>query len=132
VLHFRQQSDDHIDMASTPVSSQLSDPRLQFNRRRQTMPFLKMLPDLGMNYTFNRPLLDGMSPARLKELSAIAPRIKDYDSWYTVWLEVAKKAEAEQRYLDAASYYHGAEFYLPAGDCATASTTTSRETGLSE
>jgi len=80
------------------------------------MPFLHILPDVGMNYTFNRPLLDGESPARLKELSAIAPRIKDYDSWYSVWLEVAKKAEAEKRYLDAASYYHGAEFYLPAGD----------------
>jgi hypothetical protein len=80
------------------------------------MPFLHILPDVGMNYTFNRPLLDGKSPARLKELSAIAPRIKDYDSWYSVWLEVAKKAEAEKRYLDAASYYHGAEFYLPAGD----------------
>jgi len=80
------------------------------------MPFLHLLPDLGMNYTFNRPLLDGTSPARLKELGAIAPRIKDYDSWYTVWLEVAKKAEADKRWLDAASYYHGAEFYLPAGD----------------
>jgi len=80
------------------------------------MPFLHMLPDLGMNYTFNRPLLDGTSPARLKELGGVAPRIKDYDSWYTVWLEVAKRAEAEKRYLDAASYYHGAEFYLPAGD----------------
>jgi DNA-binding transcriptional LysR family regulator len=78
------------------------------------MPFLHMLPDVGMNYTFNRPLLDGTSPARLKELGAIAPRIKDYDSWYAVWLEVAKKAEAEKRWLDAASYYHGAEFYLPA------------------
>jgi len=47
------------------------------------MPFLYMLPDVGMNYTFNRPLLDGSSPARLKELGAIAPRIKDYNSWYT-------------------------------------------------
>src|SRR5260370_24651685 len=80
------------------------------------MPFLHMLSDVGMNYTFNGPLPDGTSPTRLKELSAIAPRIKDYDSWYTAWLEVAKKAEAEKRYLDAASYYHGAEFYLPAGD----------------
>jgi hypothetical protein len=52
--------------------------------------FLHMLPDLGMNYTFNRPLLDGKSPTRLKELGAIAPRIKDYDSWHAVWLEVAK------------------------------------------
>jgi pimeloyl-ACP methyl ester carboxylesterase len=77
---------------------------------------MQMLPDQGMNYTFNRPLLDGTSPARLKELSAIAPRIKDYESWHTIWLEVARKAEAEKRWADAASYYHGAEFYLPAGD----------------
>jgi hypothetical protein len=80
------------------------------------MAFMQMLPDVGMNYTFNRPLLDGTSPARLKELGAIAPRIKDYGSWHTLWLEVAKKAETDKRWLDAASYYHGAEFYLPAGD----------------
>ena len=80
------------------------------------MPFLHMLPDLGMNYTFNRPLLDGTSPARLKEVGAIAPRIKDYDSWHSAWLELSKRAEAEKRWLDAASYYHGAEFYLPAGE----------------
>jgi len=80
------------------------------------MPFMQILPDPGMNYTFNRPLLDGTSPARLKEVGAIAPRIKDYDSWYAAWLDLAKRAETEKRGLDAASYYHGAEFYLPAGD----------------
>ena len=69
-----------------------------------------------MNYTLNRPLLDGTSPARLKEVGGIAPLIKDYDSWHSAWLGLAKKAEAENRWLDAASYYHGAEFYLPAGD----------------
>ena len=80
------------------------------------MAFMQMLPDQGMNYTFNRPLLDGTSPARLKELNAIASRITDYESWGTVWLETARKAEAEKRWADAASYYHGAEFYLPAGE----------------
>lgn len=80
------------------------------------MPFLHLLPDPGMNYTLNRPLLDGTSPARLKEVGGIAPEIKDYDSWHSAWLGLAKKAEAEKRWLDAASYYHGAEFYLPAGD----------------
>ena len=69
-----------------------------------------------MNYTRNRPLLDGTSPARLKEIGAVAAQIKDYESWHAVWLGLAKSAEAEQRWLDAASYYHGAEFYLPAGD----------------
>src|SRR6201989_882237 len=80
------------------------------------MPYIHMLPDPGMNYTLNRPLLDGTSPARLKEIGGVAPRIKDYESWHTVWLELAMRAEAEKRWSDAASYYHGAEFYLPAGD----------------
>jgi pimeloyl-ACP methyl ester carboxylesterase len=80
------------------------------------MPYIHMLPDPGMNYTLNRPLLDGTSPSRLAEIGAAAPRIKNYESWHSVWLELAKKAEAEQRWADAASYYHGAEFYLPAGD----------------
>ena len=39
-------------------------------------------------------------------------------SWHAVWLELATRAEAEKRWADAASYYHGAEFYLPAGDAA--------------
>jgi pimeloyl-ACP methyl ester carboxylesterase len=80
------------------------------------MAYTHMLPDPGMNYTLNRPLLDGTSPSRLKEIGAVAPRIKDYDSWHEVWLELATRAEAEKRWSDAASYYHGAEFYLPAGD----------------
>ena len=80
------------------------------------MPYLHLLPDPGMNYTLNRSLLDGTSPARLQEISAVAQQIKDYESWHTVWLGLAKRAEAEKRWLDAASYYHGAEFYLPAGD----------------
>ena len=80
------------------------------------MAYLHMLSDPGMNYTLNRPLLDGTSPARIKEIGAVAPEIKDYESWHAVWLGLAKRAEAEQRWLDAASYYHGAEFYLPAGE----------------
>jgi hypothetical protein len=105
-----------IDLVSTGDPSQSGACNCTPNQRRQPIPFMHMLPDPGMNYTFNRPLLDGTSPARLKELSAIAPHIKDYDSWHTAWLEVARKAEAEKRWADAASYYHGAEFYLPAGD----------------
>ena len=80
------------------------------------MPYIHLLADPGMNYTMNRPLLDGTSTFRLNEVSSIAPQIKDYDTWYTAWLNLAKKAESEKRYIDAASYYHGAEFYLPAGD----------------
>ena len=80
------------------------------------MPFIHMLSDPGMNYTLNRPLLDGTSSARIKEIGAVAPQIKDYESWHATWLGLARRAESEKRWLDAASYYHGAEFYLPAGE----------------
>jgi len=80
------------------------------------MPYLHLLADPGMNYTLNRPLLDGTSSSRIAEVTAVAPQITDYASWHDVWLGLAKRAEAEHRWLDAASYYHGAEFYLPAGD----------------
>lgn len=80
------------------------------------MAYLHMLSDLGMNYTLNRPLFDGQAKVRIQEVSAVAPQIKDFDSWYTVWLGLAKTAEKEHRWLDAATYYHQAEFYLPAGD----------------
>ena len=65
------------------------------------MPYLRLLSDPGMNYTLNRPLLDGNSPARLKEVSSIVPKVRDYDSWYSSWLALAKTAEKEKRYLDA-------------------------------
>lgn len=79
------------------------------------MAYLQILSDLGMNYTLNRPLLDGQAKARIKEVSAAAPQIKDFDSWSTVWLGLARTAEKQKRWLDAATYYHQAEFYLPAG-----------------
>src|ERR671931_2378718 len=80
------------------------------------MAYLQILPDLGMNYTLNRPLLDGQAAARIEEVSAVAPQITDFDSWHTVWLGLAQTAKKEQSWLDAATYYRQAEFYLPAGD----------------
>jgi pimeloyl-ACP methyl ester carboxylesterase len=79
------------------------------------MTYFNLLEDLGMNYTLNRPLLDGAATARIAEIRAMAPAIVDFGSWHACWLDLAKCAEAEQRWLDAASYYHAAEFYLPAG-----------------
>jgi pimeloyl-ACP methyl ester carboxylesterase len=75
-----------------------------------------MLSDLGMNYTLNRALNDGTANARIDETKALAPQIKDFDSWSSSWLAAARKADKDQRWTDAAAYYHNAEFYLPAGD----------------
>ena len=64
------------------------------------MAFIHMLSDLGMNYTLNRPLLDGTSQARIKEIGAVAPQIKDYESWHAVWLGLAKRSmEIAQAYV---------------------------------
>jgi pimeloyl-ACP methyl ester carboxylesterase len=81
-----------------------------------TMTYFHILKDLGMNYTLNRPLLDGNAPARLEAIQALAAKIVDFDTWHDAWLGLAKQSEADSRWLDAATYYHQAEFYLPAGD----------------
>src|SRR5262249_15471870 len=112
MLLFVQQNDADIDMASTLRSSQRNTVTANSINGDKAMPFMHMLPDPGMNYTFNRPLLDGTSPARLKELSAIPPRITYNDSWR----QLSKKAEEKKRWIHAASLYHGAEVNLPAGD----------------
>jgi len=68
--------------------------------------YFYFLADEGMNYTLNRPLLDGHATNRIEEIRAVAPEIKDFDSWYKVWLDLAKRAETAGRWLDAATYYH--------------------------
>ena len=36
----------------------------------------------------------------MQEIGAVAPRIKDYESWHEVWLELATKAESRSVRLD--------------------------------
>jgi hypothetical protein len=80
------------------------------------MAYFHLLADPHMNYTLNRPLADGAATARIAEAKALAPQIKNLDTWTATFLEAAKRAESEQRWLDAAAYYHQVEFFLPAGD----------------
>jgi pimeloyl-ACP methyl ester carboxylesterase len=80
------------------------------------MAYFNILADPQMNYTMNRPLADGEATSRIAEAKAIAPKIKDIETWTAAFLETAQKAEKEERWLDAASYYHQVEFFLPAGD----------------
>ena len=89
------------------------------------MAYFNILKDLGMNYTLNRPLLDGNATARIEVAKALAAKIVDFDTWHSAWLDLARRSETEGRWLDAATYYHQAEFYLPAGRFATVCTTTS-------
>jgi hypothetical protein len=70
------------------------------------MAFFYMLSDPQMNYTLNRPLADGEATSRIAEARALAPNIKDIDTWTATFLDAAKKAEKENRWLDAAAYHH--------------------------
>jgi hypothetical protein len=61
------------------------------------MTYFYTLRDLGMNYTLNRPLLDGGAVARIDQVRAVAGKITDFDSWHKCWLDLAKRAETEGR-----------------------------------
>lgn len=78
--------------------------------------YFDLVADPGMNYTVNRAIADGAATRRLEEARAIAPSLTDFDRWYEAWLDLAKRAEKQERWIDAAHYYHQAEFYLRAGD----------------
>jgi hypothetical protein len=68
-----------------------------------------------MNFQMNRVLTYGEEAGRLEEITAMAARITDFESWYTEWVALAHHAEEEQRFLHAAYAYRMAEFFLPEG-----------------
>ena len=78
--------------------------------------YFDLVADRGMNYTLNRSLADGAATKRIERARELAPKLTDFDAWSSIWLDEARRAEAEERWLDSAHWYHNAEFYLPAGD----------------
>ena len=65
-----------------------------------------------LNYQFNRFALG----IRDEDITRIAPRIKDYADWKRELMAIAKQAEDEQRYMNAATYYRLAEFFMDPQD----------------
>ena len=78
--------------------------------------YFDLVKDRGMNYTLNRALGDGAATSRIARAKVVAPKLTDFDAWSAIWLDEAKSAEKAEQWLDAAHYYHNAEFYLPAGE----------------
>ncbi len=76
------------------------------------MPYYQLHPDQGLNFQMNRVLTYGEDAGRLEEITAMAARITDFESWHTGWVTLAHRAEEEQRYLHAAYAYRMAEFFL--------------------
>jgi pimeloyl-ACP methyl ester carboxylesterase len=69
-------------------------------------------PDPSINFELNRWL----GPLPEEELWAAAPRIGSLGDWRTVMLELADRAEREERTRAAAFYYRAAEFFLDVSD----------------
>lgn len=76
------------------------------------MPYYHLHPNQGMNFQINRILTYGEAAGRIGEIKALIPQITDFESWYVQWDALAKRAEAERRYLHAAYYFRMAEFFL--------------------
>ena len=61
------------------------------------------------NYQLNR--WHSFGYARFEEMEEAGRRINDFDDWKHVMVELAERAAAEDRLMNAAFYYRAAEFY---------------------
>jgi pimeloyl-ACP methyl ester carboxylesterase len=66
------------------------------------------------NFQFNRWHSVGF--ARFEDMAEAGKRINSFGDWKKVWIDLAKRAEAEERLKNAAIYYRGAEFYITQKD----------------
>lgn len=70
--------------------------------------------DKTYNYQLNRWYSLGLM--RLEDIEEVAGAIRSFATWKTEMLRIARKAEAEGRFLNAAFAYRAVEFYTMAGD----------------
>lgn len=66
------------------------------------------------NFQFNRWYSLGF--ARFEDMKYAGEKIQSFSDWKNVMVDLAKKAEGEQRLENAAIYYRGAEFYITQKD----------------
>lgn len=69
-------------------------------------------PDASINFQMNRFYNWSHDPKMLSEMQDAAPKIKSYDDYIRIFLNLAEQAMAENRKLTAAFYIRGAEFYM--------------------
>jgi pimeloyl-ACP methyl ester carboxylesterase len=67
-----------------------------------------------INFQLNR--WHSLGYARFEDLLQAAQRIKTLDDWKGVMVSLAKEAETEQRWMNAAFYYRAAEFFTLPSD----------------
>ena len=67
-------------------------------------------------YNFQLNRWYSLSFARFEDMKEAGEKINSFSDWKRVMVDLAKKAEAEQRLINAAIYYRGAEFYITQKD----------------
>ncbi|MFX0072050.1 MAG: alpha/beta hydrolase family protein, partial [Candidatus Hermodarchaeota archaeon] len=67
----------------------------------------------NINFQFNRMVTNG---GNLEEIKEVAIKIKDFNDWKRELVALAEKALSENRLLNAAVYYRGAEFFVAPDD----------------
>jgi pimeloyl-ACP methyl ester carboxylesterase len=66
------------------------------------------------NYQFNR--WHSLGFARYEDMMEAGQRLQKFTDWKKIMVDLADRALEEQRYLNAAIYYRGAEFYITQKD----------------
>lgn len=68
----------------------------------------------NMNYQFNR--IYAISAGDLEEIQSVAARVNTLEDWIKEFLNMAGKALADNRQIQAAAYFRAANFYLSCND----------------
>ncbi len=76
--------------------------------------YRQLVSDTSLNFQLNRWL--SYSGTLLPDMQSIAPKLTGYKAWIAAFLDLAGKALAEGRRLDAAYHTRCAEFFMLPGD----------------
>ena len=113
------------EIAHLLASCKMKDPDPALTKRHRLYNALA----LSQNERQDRLAVLAFSPARLRELSAIARRTKDYEFWHTVWLEVAQRPKPKSAGRTRHPTTMGRSSIFPPEMLVTSSTTISHATG---
>jgi len=76
------------------------------------MSYEKVNPIQQFNFQINRVLTYGSLACDCNEVKEKTSSIRTIDDWEKTWLDLAERAELEQRYLHSAYYYRMVEFFM--------------------
>ena len=76
------------------------------------MAYIKLHSIKQFDFQINRILTYGTESCNLDDFQNNVDKIKDFNSWYVFWKNLAHKAESENRFLHTAYYFRLAEFFL--------------------